>query len=258
MPLAGGESLYGRAIAIAVIAYLRSLTKTPILTGEDIYLADGFRELFEKRAVAIAQPDVSHCGGISEARRIAANIAKLPELSRKDEVIADCAVLAPAFDNVTGVQEHRQPLENVLVYHVHVHVRPHLGQGRRFVNKLLVPGYMRRIQPLRSDLPFFPLQERSQGIKLTRGLPDLKMRHSGLAGDEPPDMSIQHNARKLVQCRRGGPVVGNGDLPGTGDATSAPAACYNRCVAGHAAPGREDALGGVHPVDVLGRGFDTH
>ena len=31
-----------------------------------------FRELFEKRACAIVQPDVSHCGGISEARRIAA------------------------------------------------------------------------------------------------------------------------------------------------------------------------------------------
>jgi galactonate dehydratase len=28
--------------------------------------------LLEKRAVAIIQPDVSHCGGISEARRIAA------------------------------------------------------------------------------------------------------------------------------------------------------------------------------------------
>jgi len=31
-----------------------------------------FRELLEKRAVAIIQPDVTHCGGISEARRIAA------------------------------------------------------------------------------------------------------------------------------------------------------------------------------------------
>ena len=31
-----------------------------------------FRELLEKRAVAIIQPDVSHCGGISEARRIGA------------------------------------------------------------------------------------------------------------------------------------------------------------------------------------------
>jgi galactonate dehydratase len=31
-----------------------------------------FRELLDKRACATIQPDVSHCGGISEARRIAA------------------------------------------------------------------------------------------------------------------------------------------------------------------------------------------
>jgi galactonate dehydratase len=31
-----------------------------------------FRELMEKRACAVIQPDVSHCGGISEARRIGA------------------------------------------------------------------------------------------------------------------------------------------------------------------------------------------
>lgn len=31
-----------------------------------------FRELFDKRACAIAQPDVCHCGGVSEVKRIAA------------------------------------------------------------------------------------------------------------------------------------------------------------------------------------------
>ena len=36
------------------------------------HLLGQFRELLEKRACAIVQPDVSHCGGISEARRIAA------------------------------------------------------------------------------------------------------------------------------------------------------------------------------------------
>jgi galactonate dehydratase len=44
----------------------------PIATGERLVGRWEFRELFEKRACAIAQPDVSHCGGISEARRIAA------------------------------------------------------------------------------------------------------------------------------------------------------------------------------------------
>lgn len=44
----------------------------PIATGERLVLRPQFREIFEKRACAIIQPDVSHCGGISEARRIAA------------------------------------------------------------------------------------------------------------------------------------------------------------------------------------------
>lgn len=44
----------------------------PIATGERLVLRPEFRELFEKRACAIIQPDVTHCGGISEARRIAA------------------------------------------------------------------------------------------------------------------------------------------------------------------------------------------
>ncbi len=44
----------------------------PIATGERLVGRWEFRELFEKRACAVVQPDVSHCGGISEARRIAA------------------------------------------------------------------------------------------------------------------------------------------------------------------------------------------
>src|SRR5271154_968027 len=44
----------------------------PIATGERLVGRWQFRELCEKRACAIVQPDVSHCGGISEARRIAA------------------------------------------------------------------------------------------------------------------------------------------------------------------------------------------
>ncbi len=44
----------------------------PIATGERLVGRWEFRELLEKRGCAIIQPDVSHCGGISEVRRIAA------------------------------------------------------------------------------------------------------------------------------------------------------------------------------------------
>ena len=43
----------------------------PIATGERLLSRWEFREIFESNAVAIIQPDVSHCGGMSELRRIA-------------------------------------------------------------------------------------------------------------------------------------------------------------------------------------------
>lgn len=43
----------------------------PIATGERLLSRWEFREIFESNSVAIIQPDVAHCGGISELRRIA-------------------------------------------------------------------------------------------------------------------------------------------------------------------------------------------
>lgn len=55
----------------ALVEVSRAL-RFPIATGERLVGRWEFRELLEKRAVAIIQPDVSHCGGISEVRKIAA------------------------------------------------------------------------------------------------------------------------------------------------------------------------------------------
>ncbi|MCC6456655.1 MAG: mandelate racemase/muconate lactonizing enzyme family protein [Caldilineaceae bacterium] len=43
---------------------------TPICTGEDIYLKDGFKPLVEARAVSIIHPDIATSGGILETKRI--------------------------------------------------------------------------------------------------------------------------------------------------------------------------------------------
>jgi galactonate dehydratase len=55
----------------ALVEVARALP-VPIATGERLVGRCQFRELLEKRACAVIQPDVTHCGGISEARRIAA------------------------------------------------------------------------------------------------------------------------------------------------------------------------------------------
>jgi galactonate dehydratase len=44
----------------------------PIATGERLVGRHQFREVFERRACHIIQPDLSHCGGLWEARKIAA------------------------------------------------------------------------------------------------------------------------------------------------------------------------------------------
>lgn len=54
------------------IALIQRAVKTPIASGERLITIHGFRELFEKRAVSVIQPDITHCGGLTEVRRIAA------------------------------------------------------------------------------------------------------------------------------------------------------------------------------------------
>jgi len=54
------------------IALIQRAVKTPIATGERMVGVHAFRELFEKRAASVVQPDITHCGGFTEARRIAA------------------------------------------------------------------------------------------------------------------------------------------------------------------------------------------
>src|SRR5256714_1583663 len=53
------------------IALIQRAVKTPIATGERMVGVSAFRELFEKRAASVIQPDITLCGGLSEARRIA-------------------------------------------------------------------------------------------------------------------------------------------------------------------------------------------
>lgn len=54
------------------IADIQRAVKTPIATGERLVSQYPFRELLEKRAASVIQPDITHCGGLTEARRIAA------------------------------------------------------------------------------------------------------------------------------------------------------------------------------------------
>jgi len=60
---------------IEALAQLRQRVECPIATGERLVAQSEFEPLFHRRAIDIAQPDLCHCGGFTEARRIAESAA---------------------------------------------------------------------------------------------------------------------------------------------------------------------------------------
>jgi galactonate dehydratase len=113
-------------------------TTIPIAAGERLFTRWQFQELIERRAVAVVQPDLSHCGGIWEARKIAAmaesrNIAIAPHCPLGPIALAACFQLAACTPNFL-IQEHLTLGEDLLVEpfqvvdgHVAVPEKPGLG-----------------------------------------------------------------------------------------------------------------------------------
>ena len=58
--------------SIEGLAMINSALTTPVATGERMTHLAAFRDLFAARGCEVCQLDITHCGGLSEARRIAA------------------------------------------------------------------------------------------------------------------------------------------------------------------------------------------
>ena len=87
----------------AVAAIARS-THVPIALGERLYSRWDFKPFFEAGAVDIIQPDLSHAGGISECRRIAAmaeayDVAVAPHCPLGPLALAACMQIALTASN---------------------------------------------------------------------------------------------------------------------------------------------------------------
>lgn len=57
---------------VAALAEVKRQVQVPIATGERLVTRFQFRDIFEQQAAHIIQPDLCHCGGLLEARKIAA------------------------------------------------------------------------------------------------------------------------------------------------------------------------------------------
>jgi galactonate dehydratase len=91
------------------LAQLANLTSTPIALGERLYSRWDFKPFFEKGAVDIIQPDLSHAGGILEVRKIAAmaeayDVAVAPHCPLGPLALAACLEVAAVAPNV-AIQE---------------------------------------------------------------------------------------------------------------------------------------------------------
>jgi len=60
-----------QALNVDVMAALAKQTHIPLATGERVFTKWGFREILEKQAAMILQPDVCYAGGITELKIIA-------------------------------------------------------------------------------------------------------------------------------------------------------------------------------------------
>jgi galactonate dehydratase len=86
------------------LAQIAAQTSVPIAMGERMYSRWDFKPFFASAAIDVAQPDLSHAGGISECRRIAAmaeafDVAVAPHCPLGPLALAACLQLAAATPN---------------------------------------------------------------------------------------------------------------------------------------------------------------
>lgn len=86
------------------ILQLSRLTSVPIALGERLYSRWDFKPFFEAGAVDVIQPDLSHAGGLSECRRIAAmaeayDVAVAPHCPLGPLALGACMQLALTTPN---------------------------------------------------------------------------------------------------------------------------------------------------------------
>jgi L-alanine-DL-glutamate epimerase-like enolase superfamily enzyme len=90
---------------------LRNACKTPLATGEDIYLKEGFLPLFEKKAISICHPDLATAGGLLETKKIGDlamdhGIAMAMHMAGSPLLMFASAHCAAATENFLALEHH--------------------------------------------------------------------------------------------------------------------------------------------------------
>ena len=91
---------------------LKESCTTPICTGEDVYLCEGFKDLFEKQAISIAHPDLANLGGILETKKLIDlatqyGVATCIHNNNGPITLFACAHAAAAGDQFLAIEYHQ-------------------------------------------------------------------------------------------------------------------------------------------------------
>ena len=90
---------------------LKNSTCIPVCTGEDIYLKEGFKTLFDASAVSVIHPDIMTCGGCMELKKIAdmaddAGVAVALHMAGSPVACMASVHTAAAMHNVLAMELH--------------------------------------------------------------------------------------------------------------------------------------------------------
>jgi galactonate dehydratase len=142
---------------VDALATIARSSPVPIATGERLFTRWGFREVVEQQAAAVLQPDLGHCGGILEAKKIAAlaetyYVSVAPHNPRGPGVTMASLHLAACTPNFV-IQEliHEDPLRQEML------VEPLLVRDG-YLPLPTAPGLgLRFDESLAERFPFIPL-----------------------------------------------------------------------------------------------------
>lgn len=90
---------------------LKHSTTLPVCTGEDIYLKEGFKELFDNDCVSVIHPDILTCGGALELKKIGdmadeAGVAVAIHMAESPIACMAAVHVAAALHNVLALEFH--------------------------------------------------------------------------------------------------------------------------------------------------------
>jgi L-alanine-DL-glutamate epimerase-like enolase superfamily enzyme len=149
------------------VALSRAVT-TPICTGEDIYLKEGFRPLLEARGVAVIHPDLATSGGILETKKIGDlaqehGVAMAMHMAASPIATLASVHCAAATENFLVLENHASDvpwwddlvtgLPKPLVQDGHIAVPETPGLGFDGINEELFCAHLNPAAPIFFDAP---------------------------------------------------------------------------------------------------------